>query len=145
DTADIFEPDYVEATHHLYQSGSTDGLTWTPKPITTSTDGAMVIVSALIRTGGGSDVTAISVPSGYASAVEYIAGTTVTVAAEVSYKEKASAGVETVGDITVTLDTGNDILGGLYTLALKPAAGGGGAAPTGNLTGPLAGPFSGVL
>ncbi len=124
DPDDIFEPNYVEATHHLYQSGSTDGLTWTPKPITTETDGAMVVVSALIRNGGGSDVTAISVPSGYASAVEYVAGTTAVVAAEVSYKEKASLGVETVGDITVTLDTSNDVLGGLYTLALKPLAGG---------------------
>ncbi len=128
-TADIFEPDYVEATHHLYRSGSTDGLTWTPQPITTATDGAMVVVSALIRNGGGSDVTAISTPSGYDSAVEYVAGTTAVVAAEVSYKEKTSLGVETVGDITVTLDASNDILGGLYTLALKPLSGGDTIAP----------------
>ncbi len=121
DTTTPFDVTYNNANHYAFFEND-----WTPTPpaITTVTNGAWVIVTASM---GYSNISGFTAPTGYTERAE---NTGANRNMALATKEVASAGTETPGSWGVSGSGMASEESVSYTIALKPAAaGGGGSVP----------------
>ena len=127
DTTTPWDVTYVEGDHRQGAFGLSAP---TPKPITTNTDGAMVVISFQGENGGTQS--AYTQPSGYTEVHDYAVnnfGLTLGTA----YKKVDTKGTETPGSYTSSVTDADQAL---FTLALKPAGGGGTTGVVQSIAGP---------
>jgi len=112
DLVNAFDLAYSEPSHFIkYSNDSTP----TPQPITTVTDGAMIVCTTF---GQGSLTTGINVPSGMTEAEQIIASNRYT---DLAYELQTSAGTYTPGSFNYVSDDGTTDPSCL-TFALRPAS-----------------------
>lgn len=131
DTASPFDVTYSSASHLLTLQNVTNPATHVAKPITTITDGAVVLLAEHTAAAG---VTNSADPTGYTNRLRIINNASGNV--QVWTKEVATAGTETPDTAGYTLDD-IDADGGIITIAMQPADAGG-ITGSGDLESPLA-------